>query len=430
MNLKKLLPLFFIAFSTLAIAQETTKLKVYGFVSNDFFYNSRQNVEMVDGVIQLFPKPIDQTAAGVDKNAVAQAEMISVDTRLGIDLTSSPILGAKSSGKIEADFAGFGTSYYVFRIRQAYMKLNWKKTELLVGQTWHPLFGSVVPTTFSANAGGPFQPFNRSPQVRVKETLSKTLSLTAAALYEMQYASQGPITTLAPTGISPLFMKNAIAPDLFIGLENKTKHWTLGVGADLKTLKPEPLNDATITSLSAGAYAQYVNGKLQLKGKTTYGENLSDQLMLGGYGVSKYATDMTTVLSYTNYKNMSSWINAVYGTKLQVGLLLGMSNNLGTSEDLALNTKNRFVSYGYGFYNSSDLNPNIRTTDVDYNNQQILDRLYRIAPQVSYNISNFKFGLEYDYTKASYGTMQSDGSAKNTYNVSNNRVLASIMYIF
>ena len=409
MNFKKLLPFIFIAFSTLAIAQETTKLKVYGFVSNDFFYNSRQNVEMVDGVIQLFPKPIELNTAGVDKNAVAQAEMISVDTRLGIDLTSAPILGAKSSGKIEADFAGFGTSYYVFRIRQAFMKLNWEKTELLVGQTWHPLFGSVVPTTFSANAGGPFQPFNRSPQVRVKESLSKTLSLTAAALYEMQYASQG------PAGTSNTYMKNAIVPDFFVGLENKTKHWTLGVGADLKTIKPEPLNDATISSLSASAYAQYVNGKLQIKGKTTYGENLSDQLMLGGYGVSKYASDSATVLSYTNLKSMNTWVNLVYGTKLQVGLLLGAANNLGSSDNFDLRKGKKMTAYGYSFYDAS---------------QQVLDHLYRIAPQVSYNLSNFKFGLEYDYTTASYGAIQRDGSAKNTYSVSNNRILASVMYIF
>ncbi len=409
MNLKKLLPLFFIAFSTIAIAQEPTKLKVYGFVSNDFFYNSRQNVEMVDGIIQLFPKPIELNTAGIDKNAVAQAEMLSVNSRIGVDLTGAPILGAKSSGKIEADFAGFGTSYYVFRIRQAFMKLNWEKTELLVGQTWHPLFGSVVPTTFSANAGGPFQPFNRSPQVRVKESLSKTLSLTAAALYEMQYASQG------PAGTSNTYMKNAIAPDLFVGLENKTKHWTLGVGADFKTLKPEPLNDATISSLSASAYAQYVNGKLQLKGKTTYGGNLSDQLMLGGYGVSKYASDSATVLSYTNLKSMNSWVNMVYGTKLQVGLLLGAANNLGSSDNFDLRKGKKMTAYGYSFYDAS---------------QQVLDRLYRIAPQVSYNLSNFKFGLEYDYTTASYGAMQRDGSAKNTYSVSNNRVLASVMYIF
>src|ERR1035437_5728836 len=130
---RKLLSCFLIAFATFAFAQEqTTKTKIYGYVGNDFFYNSRQNVEMVDGIIQLFPKPVE-LSAGADKNAVAQAEMLSVNTRLGVDITGAPVLGAKTCGKIEADFAGFGTSYYVFRIRQAYVKLNWTKTELLIG---------------------------------------------------------------------------------------------------------------------------------------------------------------------------------------------------------------------------------------------------------------------------------------------------------
>lgn len=411
MSLKKLLLCILIAFSTFSFAQEqTTKVKLYGFVSNDFFYNSRQNVELVDGIIQLFPKPIDLNAAGEDKNAVPQAEMLSVNSRLGVDIAGTEILGAKSSGKIEADFAGFGTTYYVFRIRQAYMKLNWDKTELLVGQTWHPLFGSVVPTTFSSNAGGPFQPFNRSPQVRLKQNLSSTLSLTAAALYEMQYASQGPQSTSA----SNVYMKNAIAPDLFVGLENRTSHWTSGIGVDYKTIKPDA---NTISSLSAAAYTQYVNNKFQLKAKAIYGQNLSDQLMLGGYGVSKYNADSTKILGYTNFKNGNAWINAVYGTKFQVGLLLGVSKNFGTNGDLAANKSKKFINYGYGFYDIAA-------------SQQVLDRLYRIAPQVSYNLPNMKFGLEYDYTAASYGTIQANGTATSQYSVNNHRVLATVMYIF
>lgn len=413
MNIKKTVTLLFITFATLVNAQESTKVKVYGFVSNEFFYNSRQNVELVDGILQLFPKPIE-LSLGIDKNAVDQAEMLCVNSRVGLDITGSPILGAKSSGKIEADFAGFGTSYYVFRIRQAYMKLSWEKTELIIGQTWHPLFGNLAPTTFSANSGAPFQPFNRSPQVRIKETLSKTLSITAAALYEMQYASQGPLSATT-SGASSVFMKNAIVPELFVGMENKTKHWTLGVGVDMKTLKPEPLNDSKITSISASAYAQYANAKFQVKGKTTYGENLSDQLMLGGYGVSKYASDSATVQSYTNFKNMNTWVNVVYGTKLQVGLLLGASTNLGTNDNLDLRKGKKITAYGLSFYDAS---------------QQVLDKLYRVAPQVSYNLPNFKFGLELDYTKATYGAIQRDGSAKNTYNVNNKRVLASVAYIF
>ena len=403
---KKLLSCILIAFATSAFAQEqTTKTKIYGYVGNDFFYNSRQNVEMVDGIIQLFPKPVE-LSAGTDKNAVAQAEMLSVNTRLGVEITGAPVLGAKTCGKIEADFAGFGTSYYVFRIRQAYVKLNWTKTELLIGQTWHPLFGSVVPTNFAANAGAPFQPFNRSPQVRLKQNLSSTLSFTASALYEMQYASQGPLGTINT------YMKNALAPDLFVGLENKTSHWTNGVGADFKTIKPDV---KYLSSLSAVAYSQYVNSKFQLKAKAIYGENLSDQLMLGGYGVSKYAADSTTVLKYTNFNNLSSWLNVVYGTKYQVGLLLGLSQNLGTNETLAARKGGKYTAYGYGFYDATQL---------------IADHLYRVSPQVSYNLSNLKFGLEYDFTTAAYGTIQPDGSAVNSYTVNNHRVLASVMYIF
>jgi len=403
---KKLLTCILIAFATSAFAQEqTTKTKIYGYVGNDFFYNSRQNVEMVDGVIQLFPKPVE-LSAGVDKNAVAQAEMLSVNTRLGVDITGTPVLGAKTCGKIEADFAGFGTSFYVFRIRQAYVKLNWDKTELLIGQTWHPFFGSVVPTIFAANAGAPFQPFNRSPQVRLKQILCSTLSITASALYEMQYASQGPLGTINT------YMKNALAPDLFVGLENKTSHWTNGVGIDYKTLKPDV---KFVSSLSAVAYSQYINSKFQVKAKAIYGENLSDQLMLGGYGVSKYAADSTTVLKYTNFNNLSTWLNVVYGTKFQVGLLLGLSQNLGTNETLAARKGGNFTAYGYGYYDAT---------------QQIIDHLYRVSPQVSYNLSNIRFGLEYDFTTADYGKLQHDGRVINSYTVSNNRVLASVMYIF
>ena len=426
MTFKNSLTLLLLSLSISLSAAEptTTSLKFYGYVGNEFFYNSRQNVELVDGAIMLFPKPVSPNAAGQDINATGQAELLSVNSRLGIDINGTPILGAKSSGKIEADFAGFGANFYVFRIRQAYVKLNWDKTELLLGQTWHPLFGNIAPSTPSSNGGAPFQSFNRSPQLRLKQTLTNTLSFTAAALYEMQYASQGPLGTLN------CYLKNAIAPDLFVGLENKTTHWTTGAGVDFKTLKPDAMNPATISSLSATAYAQYVKNKLQVKAKLTYGENLSDQLMLGGYGVSEYAKDSTTVLSYTNFKNMNGWFNIVYGTKFQVGLLLGVSQNLGASENLAVNKTKKFTTYGYGFYDDATLNPALKKTDATYLDQQVLDVLYRVAPHVSYNLPNLKFAVEYNFDTADYGKLKADGIPDSWYTVSNNRILASVSYIF
>jgi len=408
MTIKRLLPLFLIAFSTIVVAQEPTKFLLYGFIRNDFFYNSRMNVESSDGLFSLFPKPIDLNA-GIDKYAIPQAEMLSINTRIGLDINGSPLFGAKSSAKIEADFAGFGTSFYVLRIRQAYAKLNWSKTELLLGQTWHPMFGNVIPSTLSINCGAPFQPFNRSPQIRIKYNLSTSFTFIAAALYQMQYTSEGPI------GSSSSYLKNAMLPDLFLGMEAKTKYWTSGIGGDIKTIKP--IADQQITSVSAVAYAQYVNTTFQLKAKAVWGENLSDHRMLGGYGASKLNSDSSAVIGYTNFNTLSSWINAVYGTKIQVGILLGLSQNLGTNKDLVTNKSNKFIAYGYGFDNTTS-------------NQLQIDRLYRIAPNVIYNIPNMKFGVEYDFTSAVYGTLQSNGRVINPYNVSNHRFVASVSYIF
>lgn len=407
MYFKKLFPvlsiLLFSINSSFAAEPTNTTLKFYGYVGNEFFYNSRQNVEMVDGAIMLFPKPVSINSSGIDITKAPQAELLSVNSRLGVDINSAAILGAKSSGKIEADFAGTGTTFFVLRIRQAFVKLNWEKTELLLGQTWHPLFGNVAPTTPSSNGGAPFQPFNRSPQLRVKQSLSKNLSLTAAALYEMQYASQGSL------GTSNVYLKNAIVPDLFLGLENKTSHWTTGIGIDTKTLK---LLGGKISSMSEVAYAQYTNKKFTAKGKVVYGQNLSSQLMLGGYGVSAINGTDTT---YTNMNTASGWLNVTYGSKIQVGILGGYCENLGTEANLVQNSNGKYMAYGYGFYSKT---------------QSILNQLYRIAPHVSYNLPNLRFALEYDWTSASYGSIEANGKVTNPYSVGNHRALASVSYIF
>ncbi|MEI8087370.1 MAG: hypothetical protein WCG93_14265 [Paludibacter sp.] len=409
MHLKKSLLLFLISFSTLLSAQEISKLKFYGTVSNEFFYNSRKNVECTDGIVNLFPTPTEiDKVSNIDKNEVPQAEMLSIQSRCGVDINGDSIFGAKSTGKIEADFAGASTTFYVLRIRHAYVKLNWKKTELLIGQTWHPLFGSVMPTTPSSNSGAPFQPFNRSPQVRLKYNLNPSLSVIAAALYQMQYTSQGPLTPSA----SNSYLKNAILPDFFLGTECRTTHWTSGFGADIKTLKPAT---KSITSASAVAYTQYVKSAFQIKAKAIYGQNLSDHLMLGGYGVI-YDTDSSTVKGYTNINTASSWLNVIYGKKIQVGILIGLSQNLGTDIELtptkAVNGK-KFTTYGYGVYD-----------------QVLLNRLYRFAPHVSYNLSNIKVGVEYELTSAEYGNLQSNGRVINPYTVRNNRAVVSMSYLF
>ncbi len=404
---KKSLILLFLIFAALITnAQDVPKIKIYGSVNNEFYYNSRLNEQAIDGIFNLTPKPIE-IVSGLDKNATPQAEMISVNSRLGIDITGSSFFGAKSTGKIEADFAGFGVNYYVLRIRQAYAKLNWEKSELLLGQTWHPMFGSVSPTIQSANAGAPFQTFNRSPQLRFKYNLNSEFSLLGAAIYEMQHTSQGPL------GANSVYMKNALVPNLYFSAESKKKYWLTGVGLDIKTLKPSAVK---VTSISALAYTQYVKDKFQLKAKVTLGQNLTEKSMLGGYGVSGYNADSTAVTSYTNFNNLITWINAVYGSKVQVGLLVGLSENLGTTNKLMAKS-NALTSYGIGNY----------TID---GKQILLSRLIRVAPHICYNLPGLKLGLEYELTSADFGILQNNGLVNNPYSVANNRIVCSITYSF
>ncbi|MEI6752039.1 MAG: hypothetical protein WCK78_02625 [Paludibacter sp.] len=406
MYLKKLFPIFFFVISISVSAQDVgIKTKVYGFIRNDFFYNSRKSEESTDGVFNFFPKPIELSFE-TDKNAVPQAELISVNTRLGLDIFGSELFGAKSSARIETDFAGTGTTFFILRLRLAYMKLNWSKTELTIGQDWHPLFGSVAPNVLSLNGGAPFQPFNRSPQIKFKYLASNNLSLIASALYETQFASQG------PNGATSTYMKNAMIPELFLGAEVKSIHWTSGVGVDVKTIKPDVKK---LTSFTAAAYSQFTDKNLQLKAKVTLGQNTTDLGMIGGYGVSKYATDSVTVLSYTNLNTLNSWFNVVYGSKIQLGLLVGYSQNLGAEKEFDYRKGLKLTAYGCGFYDSG---------------QQLIDRLIRISPQISYNLQNLKFGLELDYSSAVFGNIQRDGRVSSPYNVDNKRVVATMSYLF
>ncbi len=60
-----------------------------------------------------------------------------------------------------------------------------------------------------------------------------------------------------------------------------------------------------------------------------------------------------------------------------------------------------------------------------------LDKVYRVAPQVSYNLKHWTFGVEYERTTASYGTIDlNDGKVKDTHDVTNNRIVAVMMYLF
>lgn len=400
--------LFITALVSVAVSASAQKkgfeFDIYGQIRADLFYNSRANEESVDGLFYNYPKDHNYDAAGEDLNAQPNGNMYMVYSRLGINVKGPKLGNALTSAKIEFDFRGSGTTLSTVRLRHAYLNLDWGKSSLLIGQTWNPLYGDVAPQILNLNMGAPFQPFGRAPQVRYRYNANK-LMLTASALWQSQYLSNG------PDGKSNKYIKNSCIPEFYVGADYKTKKLLFGAGIDVISLVPRTQASVNgnvykveerVTSVSGEVHVKYTSPLWYAAAKSVLGSNLTHVSMLGGYGV-KSIDGITGEQTYSPNRNTSSWVNVVYGKKWKVGVFGGYMKNLGTSDAVS-------AMYGTG-------------TNVD--------QIASGSLELTYNVPNWKFGVEYNYTQAWYGDLNgSNGKVVNTHGVDNHRIVATALFTF
>lgn len=396
---------------------------LYGFVRNDMFLDTYKGLNSACDQFYLVPLYTDEDASGNHLNEVMSSNLVSMATRFGIRISGPLLFNAHSSAVIETDFAGNpSTLTALLRLRQAYVKLDWERSSFLMGQTWHPFWsGSIFPSVGSLNTGSPFQPFNRSPQLRFDYKLDK-LSLNASAVYEFQYLSRG------PEGKSDQYSRNGVIPELVAGAEVKLRRLTLGGAASLKQIKPREVNESLsgekyvsndfLHSASFVGYAQFKSGKFTLKAKSVYGQNLTYLCMPSGYGISSYS-NASGETTYTNYNNSFSFINAVYGEKWQFGFFGGYGLNLGTTD--ALHNFNAMLSS----------TQEVKTET--YGLLQSIQDLNRISAHVALNVGKARFVLEYERTAVHYGSGEirdTDGLYDLSKEATNHRVVCAMTYRF
>ncbi len=403
--------LFIIALAAFSAAGASAQgkdfsFKFYGRVRADLFYNSRANVETVDGLFYMYPKDHDYDPDGNDLNATPQGSFYSIYSRLGVDIVGPMIGKAKSSAKIELDFRGSGSTYSIARLRQAYVNLDWGRTDLLIGQTWHPLYGEVSPSILNLSMGAPFQPFNRSPLIRVRYNIPAGLRFTASAIWQSQYNSAG------PEGKSHNYLKNGMVPEIFLGIDYMRDGFTAGIGGELLSLKPRQkseINGETykvnerVTSLSGEAHVKYKAPMWTASAKTALANNLTQASMLGGFGVTS-VDQRTGEREYTPFRHSATWVNFVYGKKWQPGVFIGYLKNLGTSKPITGET------YGVGL-------------DVD--------QIFASYWQLTYNLKAWTIGVELSTSTAWYGKMDNaNGRIRDAHSVTNYRALGVVMFSF
>ncbi len=381
-----------------------------GFVKTDILYDSRQTVSIREGHYLLYPKGEQRDRDGRDVNAASSFHMLSVQTRLLGKITGPDAFGAKTSGLIETEF--FGTAdgdINGFRLRHAYVKLNWRTTELMVGQFWHPLFiTESYPEVVSFNTGAPFQPFNRSPQIRLTQQMGRW-SLMATALAQRDFSSFG------PDGASPVYARNATLPEFNLRTQYLWKceagcELLFGLSADYKKIRPR-LQTATgyaaretVSDWAGMAFFKYKVRPATFKAEIFYGQNPCHLTMLGGYAVHAVTDAVRDLVDYTSLDVLSAWGEFMTnGEKIQAGIFFGVTKNLGAGTAIG------GAKYGRGF-------------DIDI--------LYRVAPRLVVNSGKVRFAAEVEYTNAAYGTPDDKGNVNNTRWIPNLRLLGGVYLFF
>lgn len=412
--------LAYIATTLVLSAQENDKndfaIKFGGFIKNDFFFDSRQTVAAREGHFLLWPAKPELDAEGKDINAVPSFNFLSIQTRLNASISAPKTFGVKTTGFIEGAFFGHtNADINGFRLRHAFLKLEWENTELLFGQFWNPLFiHTSFPDVVSFNTGCPFQPFSRNPQIRLTQSFGK-LKVIAAANSQRDFASVG------PAGASSVYLRNAAIPDLHlqvhytIPIADKEAMLDVGGGAAYKKIVPELKTpqgyktDAGVTGISFMGFAKARFKPLTMKAQYLLGQNVSDLLLIGGYGLSEVVDTEKGIAEYAPLQTQNAWLEIhTNGKEVQFGLFLGLSENLGATENLAEETN----LTGFG-------------TDIK--------TLYRISPRVIFNSGKARFALECEYTAANYGTIDLNQNSKgiplNVEEVANLRLLFAV-YLF
>jgi hypothetical protein len=388
-------------------------IKLYGFVRNDIMFDSRQITSAREGDLSLYPKDKSLDANGKDINDAPTFHMLAITSRVGGTISGPDAFGAKTSAILEAEFFGnIDADINEFRLRHAYAKLDWKKTQLAFGQYWHPMFvPECFPGVIDFNTGMPFQPFNRSPQVRLTQKFGKTNKTT----FILAMLSQRDFASVAPSGYNATDpLRNSVIPNMHAQLQYKTDHFLAGIGVDYKSLRPR-LNSGTpsvvskerVNSASFIAYAKVTTSNIVLKGEGTIGENLTDHVMIGGY--LGYTATPESIEFYDATKTKAYWVDVSgTGKKIVPGLFMGYTSNKGAKSGSS-------AAYGRG---------------IGVSGRGIKD-IYRISPRIEFISGKFRFGAEIEYTAAEYGANNTNGKISgNTTNVSNTRFLLATTFSF
>lgn len=393
-----------------AFAQDSKpQFKLYGFLRNYFIFDTRESSTGIEDFFYFMPKDVSYGADGTDINADCSFRFAAIATRVGFDVSGYQFDGYNMGAKVETDFySGLNgvTGAATLSLRQAYLTLQKGARSWKIGQAWHPM-AADMPDIFSLETGSPFGPFSRTPLVNFDYAASDAVTLTASAIWQMQYTSTG------PEGNSANYIKYGLLPELYLGASYKSGNSLLRAGVDVLSIKPRRVDSDNVmvsdrlTTFTVFQFGQFKAGDLTIKEKLTFANDGSHMNMVGGYGVTAINSDGSW--EYGATRNLSGWASLQYkksDSRWVPAIYLGYTKNFGVAEP---------VIGGFWCKNSADS----------------LNQIFRIQPEVVYNLGKLQIGLEYMFTDVEYGKADEFKEVVgNLHWVYNNRIQMMINYNF
>jgi hypothetical protein len=268
--------------------------------------------------------------------------MAAGQTRLNLSIKGPDAWTAKTSAFIEGEFSGaVGTpsAYGLFRLRHAFLKMDWSDMSLLFGQYWET-WGVMFVDYLGRLDFNNFRQGSRAPQIRFTHTVTPQWSYYFG-VYQPNTNSQGQWNTI------PSDANRSYWPNLFGELTFQTDKWGK-IGSDTLLLaaggmfgkekvtyqnpaSPGTWGDDTINmwAISLKGFIPIIPekkgdkaGSLYIKGSVMYGQNYR----FYAPAAPPYNQGIGSVISYaaptsydwqaqlTYYLTDKVWANFIYGS--------------------------------------------------------------------------------------------------------------------
>ncbi|MEM8557944.1 MAG: hypothetical protein AAGG50_08980 [Bacteroidota bacterium] len=397
-------PLAFMGSLSVTPTATAQEIKIGGFIKASYYYDTQQLVAAREGDFLLYPA--FATSADDEPNDTDNLLFFPFFSRLSFAIGDLPeTLGAKTTGYLETDFFGPGNdTQNTLRIRRATVKLDWATHEVMAGMEWSPLFLSSWARTVATEAGAPFNPFARDMMIKL---VLKPANFRITGLISQQRDAFQEIPFTPPGGATIPGVKQqqqAGLPGVMMGLEYVAEGGsTVGVNSYYKWIRPTLTSDR----FSAGtlqAYANLITPGLEARGNLTFGGDLSDHLMTGGYVV---IGDLAAN-NFEPLNTVAGWLDLQTTGPVSLGVFGGYSQNLGTAEDGIDPTTVQFVARGYG--------------------GTPIQNVWRVSPRLTYTSGKVRIGAEFQATGANYvvgdgladvydGALAPDGDTESVINL-------------